>query len=174
MGDIISTKEEYQKELNDTRWHKKREKILVLCKHKCSICKASINLHVHHHYYIVGHKAWEYPNNALTVLCSKCHEKWHKKHELVVLQKMFDTRNKFTAPIKKCLPKPHKAKCPKAKVSEKDKQKLARRDKAKRKLIKSYGFVAKESVRVFKETKSMTVDELRVYLNDKTSKGATC
>lgn len=168
MGDVIDTKQVYHEELNDKRWHKKREKILVLCKHKCSICNSSINLHIHHHYYIKGHKAWEYPNNALTALCAECHEKWHKTHELLVLEKPFRKRKSYRAPLKKgriykTNHKQHKV-SKKVKLSKHDKGVLVRRDKAKRKLIKSYGFIAKESVRVFNETKNMTIDELRVYL----------
>lgn len=37
-----------------------------------------LELHVHHKYYILGRKPWEYPNDALITLCSDCHEKLHK------------------------------------------------------------------------------------------------
>lgn len=38
----------------------------------------ALELHVHHKYYIIGRKPWEYPNDALITLCSDCHEKLHK------------------------------------------------------------------------------------------------
>lgn len=35
------------------------------------------NLQVHHHYYVKGKMAWEYPDRALITLCGACHEKVH-------------------------------------------------------------------------------------------------
>ena len=37
----------------------------------------AVELHVHHKYYILGRKPWEYPNDCLITLCSDCHEKLH-------------------------------------------------------------------------------------------------
>ena len=37
----------------------------------------AIKLHVHHKYYVIGNKPWEYPNDCLITLCSDCHEKLH-------------------------------------------------------------------------------------------------
>lgn len=37
-----------------------------------------LELHVHHKYYVLGRKPWEYPDEALITLCSDCHEKLHK------------------------------------------------------------------------------------------------
>lgn len=37
----------------------------------------SVNLEVHHKYYILNKLPWEYSINALTTLCDQCHEKVH-------------------------------------------------------------------------------------------------
>lgn len=37
-----------------------------------------LELHVHHKYYIVGRKPWDYSNEVLVTLCSDCHKKIHK------------------------------------------------------------------------------------------------
>lgn len=39
-------------------------------------------LHIHHNYYISGHKPWEYENNALVTLCASCHQKRHKNNDI--------------------------------------------------------------------------------------------
>lgn len=36
-----------------------------------------IPLNIHHKYYIRGNKPWEYDNDALVTLCSRCHQKRH-------------------------------------------------------------------------------------------------
>lgn len=41
-------------------------------------------LHIHHKYYKLGKKPWEYPNEALTTLCFLCHEKLHKESKISV------------------------------------------------------------------------------------------
>ncbi|MEZ5003925.1 MAG: hypothetical protein R2730_12930 [Chitinophagales bacterium] len=42
-------------------------------------------LHVHHKYYQVSLKPWEYPDDALTTLCMHCHEELHKNKSVDVL-----------------------------------------------------------------------------------------
>ena len=36
-------------------------------------------LNIHHNYYIFGRKPWDYDNDALVTLCSRCHQKRHKQ-----------------------------------------------------------------------------------------------
>jgi hypothetical protein len=36
-------------------------------------------LNIHHNYYILGRKPWDYDNDALVTLCSRCHQKRHKQ-----------------------------------------------------------------------------------------------
>lgn len=42
------------------------------------ISKHPLELHVHHKYYIMGKKPWDYSNETLVALCSDCHERIHK------------------------------------------------------------------------------------------------
>lgn len=42
------------------------------------ISKNPIVLNVHHKQYILGHKAWEYPDTDLVTLCNECHSAIHK------------------------------------------------------------------------------------------------
>lgn len=65
----------YSDLLRDPRWQKKRLEILSRDDFTCMNCADTTNtLHVHHRYYLNGHKPWEYPDTALTTLCADCHE----------------------------------------------------------------------------------------------------
>lgn len=80
-------KSEYDKLLHDDRWYDKREKILDRDNHKCQWCGNTRNLQVHHKYYNIypnGNKAnpWDYPDDALMVLCDDCHVKYHNKYSV--------------------------------------------------------------------------------------------
>jgi hypothetical protein len=96
------TKEEYQEQLLDDRWSKKRHKILARDKGKCVICQSKERLEVHHLYYVEGHRAWEYPNDALVLWCNDCHKEWHDTHQIIVRQNIFSKgkRRKYVAPTK--------------------------------------------------------------------------
>lgn len=39
-------------------------------------------LNIHHNYYILGKAPWDYDNNALVTLCSRCHQKRHKQTKI--------------------------------------------------------------------------------------------
>lgn len=41
-------------------------------------------LHIHHNYYIFGHKPWEYKNDALVTLCASCHQKRHQNNNVAL------------------------------------------------------------------------------------------
>lgn len=73
----FKTKEQYYAELQDIRWLNKRKEILELDEYMCRNCGNTNNLQVHHKTYIDGLKAWEYSNNDLITLCSKCHKQVH-------------------------------------------------------------------------------------------------
>ncbi len=58
-------------------------------------------LHIHHKYYQLERKPWEYPNEALTTLCLHCHEKIHNETKIEV----YDAKNnliKDLIPCSKC------------------------------------------------------------------------
>lgn len=80
-------KSKYDKLLHDDRWYAKRRKILDRDNHKCQWCGKTTNLQVHHKYYNVypnGPKVnpWDYPDDALMVLCDDCHVKYHNKYKV--------------------------------------------------------------------------------------------
>lgn len=49
-----------------------------------------IDLNIHHNYYILGNKPWEYKNEALTSLCIDCHKKIHQLNEIFVYNQIGD------------------------------------------------------------------------------------
>lgn len=69
----------YDDQLNDYRWKNLRERILQRDRYKCCSCHKDAQ-EVHHRYYIVGQKAWEYDNDVLVSLCKQCHEEYHLNH----------------------------------------------------------------------------------------------
>ena len=65
----------YAKKYLDPRWQKKRLEVLDWYGWNCQMCgDGDSTLHVHHRYYRWGNDPWDYPNEALAVLCEKCHE----------------------------------------------------------------------------------------------------
>ncbi len=69
--------------LKDVRWLLKRRVILKRDNYKCTVCGSKENLRVHHTYYSGDYcMPWEYPDDSLLTLCNKCHEDYHKTHEL--------------------------------------------------------------------------------------------
>ena len=82
----ITWKDSYREDLNDERWKMKREKILKRDGYKCRWCGCIDDLQVHHKYYNKYPdgsrvRAWDYPDDALIVLCRDCHEKCHSKYK---------------------------------------------------------------------------------------------
>jgi hypothetical protein len=68
--------------LKDSRWLRKRTKILKRDNYKCTVCSGKIKLSVHHTIYIEGKMPWDYPNKLLITLCDSCHYKFHCEHEV--------------------------------------------------------------------------------------------
>ena len=80
-------KDSYNEDLNDERWKEKREKILKRDGYKCRWCGSIDRLQVHHKYYNKYPdgsrvRAWDYPDDALMVLCDDCHKKYHSKYKV--------------------------------------------------------------------------------------------
>lgn len=83
----ITWKDSYREDLNDERWKRKREKILKRDGYKCRWCGCIDKLDVHHKYYNKYPdgsrvRAWDYPDDALMVLCDDCHKKYHSKYKV--------------------------------------------------------------------------------------------
>ena len=69
-------KKPYAEQLRDPRWQKKRLELLEKAEWTCKQCReTSKELQVHHMYYKKGLAPWEYPEDALLVLCKDCHVK---------------------------------------------------------------------------------------------------
>lgn len=67
---------DYQEQLQDKRWLKKRVEILIRDKHRCTLCGyfgSKVNVH---HLKYTG-MAWDAPNEDLITLCKDCHRKLH-------------------------------------------------------------------------------------------------
>lgn len=60
-------------------WKKKRKKILERDNHKCVSCSSEDNLQVHHTCYRTNLLYWDYPDESLETLCTKCHDRVHTK-----------------------------------------------------------------------------------------------
>jgi hypothetical protein len=105
----------YSEQLKDKRWQRKREKILLRDNHACTKCGDTHNLNVHHLYYVQGSLAWEYPHNALIVLCKYCHKKWHDENIVESRKKQWSKNEEYCPLTKKKgrgIPKKKKYKVP--------------------------------------------------------------
>lgn len=77
----------YNDLLKSQLWKDKRAKILQKSKNRCAFCGDTENLEVHHKYYSkypngVKVSPWNYPDEALIVLCKYCHKKVHKRYKI--------------------------------------------------------------------------------------------
>lgn len=74
----------YAQQLAHPSWQRRRLEMLSAADWKCVGCGATEEqLHVHHRIYIKGRMAWEYADNELAVLCSKCHGLEHEAKDLL-------------------------------------------------------------------------------------------
>lgn len=72
----------YEEELKDVRWLKRRVDILIKRNFTCEICGGTYNLQIHHKKYHKSCRPWEYDDDDLVCLCQNCHELQHEKKEL--------------------------------------------------------------------------------------------
>lgn len=73
---------EYNKYIRSKWWARRRKVALERHENKCQICLATTKLTVHHKTYERNGKSVLYgeKDTELTVLCGRCHGKWHKYH----------------------------------------------------------------------------------------------
>jgi hypothetical protein len=73
----------YSEKLKYPRWQKVRLKVFECDEWTCQICfDQESQLKVHYKYYLQGKDPWDYPLEAFTTLCEKCHtEKWENPPE---------------------------------------------------------------------------------------------
>lgn len=92
VGNIYLTDAEYYEptyeDLLQTReWQEKRKEILKKHNNTCDWCNTHSRLQIHHKYYLkypdgVRLNPWEYPDDCFMCLCSKCHERYHRKYKV--------------------------------------------------------------------------------------------
>lgn len=92
----------YFEKLKDPRWQKRRLEVLERGQWQCEQCEdKDKTLHVHHRYYEKGWNPWDYPDDALSVLCEDCHE-WVTKLTASITRGLgkFNTIDQFEAMAK--------------------------------------------------------------------------
>jgi 5-methylcytosine-specific restriction endonuclease McrA len=100
-GGVISSskeREKHNRQLLSKSWQRKRNKILIRAMNICEYCKKTECLEVHHLYYIIGNNIWDYPDNALIVLCRECHQKWHDEYKIEYREKEWTKNKPYQAP----------------------------------------------------------------------------
>ena len=70
---------DYNIDIQDERWINKSLLLRKNADYTCERCGVRGRVVVHHSYYLDGLHLWEYPKDALKVLCLKCHEIEHDK-----------------------------------------------------------------------------------------------
>lgn len=77
-GETRNNKPKYSDQLKDPRWQKLRLKVFERDEWTCQVCfDTQSQLKVHHKYYLQGKDPWDYPLDAFSTLCEKCHtEEW--------------------------------------------------------------------------------------------------
>jgi hypothetical protein len=71
---MTEAQRKYMEKLNDPRWLMKRCDIIARDKGTCQSCGDTEGImQVHHEYYQDGRDPWDYPDNALILLCKGCH-----------------------------------------------------------------------------------------------------
>ena len=67
-------KKSYADKLKSPRWQRKRLELLQSTDFTCELCSATEEqLQIHHPIYLAGVEPWDYPTEALMVLCDTCH-----------------------------------------------------------------------------------------------------
>ena len=75
---------DYAEKLKHPKWQKTRLKILERDNFSCQLCMDENSmLVIHHKKYLKDSDPWDYPNDYLITLCSKCHDKFHGKNNYI-------------------------------------------------------------------------------------------
>jgi hypothetical protein len=79
----------YQEQLRDPRWQRKRLQILNDANFKCEDCgDEKTELNVHHSAYLRGIPAWDHPDELLHCLCRPCHKERQAVEESLKIEMM--------------------------------------------------------------------------------------
>lgn len=86
--DLPDTHGSYGALIFHPNWKAKRKEILERDGYKCRVCSSSDELQIHHrqYHFIKATKQfkppWDYPENLLITLCSKCHSRGHAQYKV--------------------------------------------------------------------------------------------
>ncbi len=84
----------YQEQIKDPRWQKRRLEILQLDNFTCQICGSyNKTLHIHHTIYLPQNNIWEYEDCQLITLCEDCHKNEHENLSELVKNIINDIKN---------------------------------------------------------------------------------
>ncbi len=76
----------YAEKLKDPRWQRRRLEIMNRDDFRCLDCGSESNtLNVHHVIYRKKLDLWEYPDELLLTLCSRCHEARHEAQDRLLV-----------------------------------------------------------------------------------------
>lgn len=81
-------KKDYEEYITSDKWNSKRSEVFKLLGRKCQKCLSTKRLHVHHKTYIRFKE--ENIETDLTVLCSSCHNTYHRLHHRVSIESTDD------------------------------------------------------------------------------------
>lgn len=78
----------YSEKLKAPEWSRKRLAVLKRDKFKCTVCNSEKNLVVHHTYYYFNKPdPWMYPLDSLITLCETCHNDYHRRFEITIINR---------------------------------------------------------------------------------------
>lgn len=84
----------YSDLLNTEEWRNKRLKIIKRDNCRCTYCGNRFHLHVHHKYYSAYPNGvlvypWNYPDDALIILCAYCHQRVHARKKIKIYYRRY-------------------------------------------------------------------------------------
>lgn len=80
-----NTRSRYASKLLDQRWQQRKSAIQIRDNFTCKKCGCKDQtVHVHHRHYLHGREPWEYPDELLVLLCSRCHKEEEEAASVLV------------------------------------------------------------------------------------------
>lgn len=85
---------DYKEQMKSPKWQKRRLEIMNRDNFTCQMCGDTENeLHVHHIKYLEDMNYWDYPDNLLITLCSRCHGREHLHKDETIFSLIEDLNN---------------------------------------------------------------------------------
>lgn len=77
--------EKYHRALRSRKWANVRREVMKRDEWMCTACGSKKQLCVHHTFYYGEYtEPYDYPRSSLITLCEKCHNEFHKYHEVPI------------------------------------------------------------------------------------------